>query len=386
MLKLRIILLTFLILLLRMPLHLFASGNDTVDLIDQCEPAKKNYARKLASKLLPEKLKGLTISKICLRKKKPVDDSEIDNPTKDSIIELNGIKKWPKELIYDQGNLGSCTANALAFCIRYLSIRNSCKPNKFIDNSELLSPSRLYFYYNSRYLSGLVKRKSITKKDTGATLAESVTALQRYGCCPETFSDELACSLGPISYGGWGYSKRQFSTQPTPENYRFAFDSNYKGEKVDKLELEGSDPNPYAIVSKNICSSDLYAKYSNNSRPLNKRQKKALVEEFKNSLSKDIPIFFGIDHNGNFDDNECGFIKTPEKKNFSSLGAHAITIVGYGKYNPSKPDISYFKFINSYGPDWGDKGYGYLEEDYVAEPSLFSAEAYAIDLRKMEAK
>ena len=354
------------------------------DHIDQPSVVKRKIGRRLAADLVPDDSIYIRENKRLTRKRPRAPSLDIDDhvdSTPSTITELAGIKRWPSELIYDQGDLGSCTANALAFCIRYLSIRNGSKPNNFTTNPDLTSPSRLYLYYNARYLVGLVKKKSIIKRDTGVSLEESVIALQRYGCCPETSTDEMECSLGPICYKGWGYSKKSFTVQPTPESYRLAFDQSYNGPDGQEPELKTPTLNPYASISQNICCVDLYAKYSTSKR--SKRQKSKLAEEFKDVLSKNTPIFLGIKVNDNFDDNDQGFIKTPEKKNFSSKEAHAIAIVGYGKYNPTKPDVNYFKFINSYGCNWGDKGFGYLEEDYVTDPK-FSDEAYSIDLPKVK--
>ena len=48
------------------------------------------------------------------------------------------------------------------------------------------------------------------------------------------------------------------------------------------------------------------------------------------------------------------------------LGGHAIVIVGYDE------EKRLFTFRNSWGEDWGDKGYGYLPYDYVCDKDLAS--------------
>jgi C1A family cysteine protease len=66
---------------------------------------------------------------------------------------------------YDQGRLGSCTANALCY--------------SFIFNDPTFSPSRLFLYYNTRLLDGTILI------DNGSTLTQSINALIKYGVCSE---------------------------------------------------------------------------------------------------------------------------------------------------------------------------------------------------------
>lgn len=46
-------------------------------------------------------------------------------------------------------------------------------------------------------------------------------------------------------------------------------------------------------------------------------------------------------------------------------GRHAICIVGYDDRHPTKDGLGAFKFINSWGTDWGYGGYGWMSYDYV---------------------
>ena len=60
--------------------------------------------------------------------------------TLNSTPELRGIKQWPSELVYNQGELGSNPANQLAFIVRYFSTINS---DGVIDYSKHMDASRL---------------------------------------------------------------------------------------------------------------------------------------------------------------------------------------------------------------------------------------------------
>jgi hypothetical protein len=50
----------------------------------------------------------------------------------------------------------------------------------------------------------------------------------------------------------------------------------------------------------------------------------------------------------------------------AAVGAHAALVVGYGDY-PDVPGGGFLVLKNSWGPDWGDGGYGYLPFAYCAQ-------------------
>ncbi len=72
--------------------------------------------------------------------------------------------------VYDQGSLGSCTANALAAAFSF--DQNKQKLEKF-------EPSRLFIYYNERDIEGSVET------DSGASIRDGIKVLSRVGVCPE---------------------------------------------------------------------------------------------------------------------------------------------------------------------------------------------------------
>ena len=73
--------------------------------------------------------------------------------------------------VYDQGELGSCTANALAALYQQNEIVQK--------NVTQFMPSRLFVYYNERYLEGTVQ------SDSGASLRDGIRALAKWGVCDE---------------------------------------------------------------------------------------------------------------------------------------------------------------------------------------------------------
>ncbi|MBP2643786.1 MAG: cysteine protease [Firmicutes bacterium] len=74
--------------------------------------------------------------------------------------------------VVDQGELGSCTANAIASGLReYLLLKNKIP---------LIRLSRLFLYYEERLLEGTVDI------DSGAELRDGMKVLKSLGVCPET--------------------------------------------------------------------------------------------------------------------------------------------------------------------------------------------------------
>jgi C1A family cysteine protease len=73
--------------------------------------------------------------------------------------------------IYDQGQLGSCTANALAAAHEFAQMKEGL-PNPFV-------PSRLFIYYNERVIEHSVP------SDSGARLRDGMWSIAHQGVCPE---------------------------------------------------------------------------------------------------------------------------------------------------------------------------------------------------------
>jgi C1A family cysteine protease len=73
--------------------------------------------------------------------------------------------------IYDQGQIGSCTANALVGGMNFLEIKDK--------KNAAIMLSRLFVYYNERRLEGS------TAQDAGATLRDGMKALSTWGVCKE---------------------------------------------------------------------------------------------------------------------------------------------------------------------------------------------------------
>lgn len=73
--------------------------------------------------------------------------------------------------VYDQGQLGSCTGNAIAAAIQFNQMKQGL-PQIFI-------PSRLFIYYNERVIEGTVD------SDSGAMIRDGIKSVSKQGACPE---------------------------------------------------------------------------------------------------------------------------------------------------------------------------------------------------------
>lgn len=94
--------------------------------------------------------------------------------------------------VYDQGNLGSCTAQAIAAAIQFDQLKQALPD---------VSPSRLFIYYQERVLEGSVA------SDSGAMIRDGIKVCDEYGVAPE-----------PL----WPYDVARFAEPPPPATYEEA--------------------------------------------------------------------------------------------------------------------------------------------------------------------
>lgn len=73
--------------------------------------------------------------------------------------------------VMDQGNLGSCTANAIAAALQFDSIKQG------LPGVQL---ARLFIYYNERAMEGTVD------SDSGAMIRDGIKSVANQGVCPES--------------------------------------------------------------------------------------------------------------------------------------------------------------------------------------------------------
>ena len=73
--------------------------------------------------------------------------------------------------VYDQGQIGSCTANAIGGAFEFLLLK---------EGQQDFMPSRLFVYYNERVIEHHVST------DSGAQIRDGVKSVATLGVCPES--------------------------------------------------------------------------------------------------------------------------------------------------------------------------------------------------------
>jgi len=104
--------------------------------------------------------------------------------------------KCPK--VYDQRQLGSCTANALGGAFEFARKKQKLKD---------FMPSRLFLYYNERVLNNSVN------SDSGAFIRDGIKSLNTTGICPEK---------------EWPYVITKFADKPPQKCYNDALKATIK--------------------------------------------------------------------------------------------------------------------------------------------------------------
>ncbi len=105
--------------------------------------------------------------------------------------------------VYDQGQLGSCTANAIGGAIHFERRKQKLKPE--------FTPSRLFIYYNERVMEHTVN------SDAGAQIRDGIKCVASKGDCPESewpydiarFADKpaTACFKDALKYQAVQYQR-----------------------------------------------------------------------------------------------------------------------------------------------------------------------------------
>src|SRR6478609_3922841 len=171
---------------------------------------------------------------------------------------------------------------------------------RFVRQKEGLSvftPSRLYIYYYGR----VIEEVSATE-DSGLYIRDGYKSVANYSVCSEN---------------NWGYNISKFHLEPS---------------KVAQDAAKQHRTFNYLKVDQNL-------------------------NELKSCLSQGYPISFGFTVFSSFMSlkvAQTGIVPFPDVRTEQQMGGHAVTIVGYDD------NTRMFKIANSWGDQWGDKGFFYM--------------------------
>jgi C1A family cysteine protease len=193
---------------------------------------------------------------------------------------------------------------------------NSCVANAFVGAYEYLAKrqlgdsadvSRLFVYYNARSVDG------IENKDVGCRVSSAIKILSQLGACSEET---------------WGYDINLVNQKPHDNAYEEA--QNFLVEEADDIDIE--------------------------------------LNSMKSCLAEGYPFVFCLKLFKSFDHaRKKGIVPLPDfstETGRTSHGNHAMLAVGY------LDSHQVFIVRNSWGEDWGDRGYCYIPYDYMTNPDL----------------
>ena len=241
-------------------------------------------------------------------------------------LTLNGTKK-PKKLststlpnaidnrkfcspIEDQGNLGSCTANAGVGMYEYME-------NKV--NGKYTDGSKLFLYKATRLLMG-----EEGLGDSGAYIRTTLGAIRLFGIPNEQF---------------WPYTDDPVKFDIMPDSWLWALGQSFQSIKHFRLD------------------------YSQDG--------KENILRMKEYVTKGYALDFGFFVFSSYSDaaTNSGIFPYPSPGE-SIVGGHSILIVGYDDAKVSKnprdgnTKTGCFLIRNSWGESWGDRGYGWFPYEY----------------------
>ena len=86
--------------------------------------------------------------------------------------------------VYNQGSLGSCTANAISAAVQFCDIKEK------LPNCNIM-PSRLFLYYNERAIEGTIHQ------DSGAQIRDGIKSVNTQGLCGAQFWSYIITDILP---------------------------------------------------------------------------------------------------------------------------------------------------------------------------------------------
>ena len=162
------------------------------------------------------------------------------------------------------------------------------------------------------YYNERVIEKTVNS-DSGAQIKDGIKTIAKQGVCPETM---------------WAYNIKKFTTKPSAKCYK---------EGLKHLALQ------YLRVDQTLGG-------------------------MKNCLAQGYPFIMGFSVYESFESDavaKSGIVPMPVA-NEKLLGGHCVWVIGYNDV------VTRFRCMNSWGTDWGQKGYFEIPYDYLINSDLAS--------------
>ncbi len=211
--------------------------------------------------------------------------------------------------IWDQQELGACTAHAAAALVGYFE-------KKALGRT--IDVSRLFIYKATRDLTG-------TTGDSGAFLRTTMEALAVFGAPPETY---------------WPYDG-----SPAATNKRL-----------------DAEPNAFCYAFAHNFAATTYFRLDPPSMPPDR-----VLGNIKSHLAAGFPSMFGFPaYNEYMNAGPDGKVAFPAPTSQLN-GGHANAAVGYDDQLPIGADVGALLVRNSWGTSWGMQGYAWLSYKYVTQ-------------------
>lgn len=226
--------------------------------------------------------------------------------------------------IKNQGQQGSCLSFTLTSIFEYMMK---------VSKQEDCNLSEAFLYYNARNIDA----NESVNNDNGSRFHPSIESLSKYGIALEKY---------------WPYDDSVYDKRPSDEAYKDA--------ETRKL-----------IKALNVERS---------------------VNAIKSALSDGYPVASSFTLYPSFNQ-KGGYIQMPTKEEIESANEnngdenemsrhdrHAMTIVGFSD------ELQMFLVRNSWGEDWGDKGYCYIPYAYIEDKELFNFACIIVEVASLSAQ
>jgi len=176
------------------------------------------------------------------------------------------------------------------------------------------TPSPLFTYYATRKLNNL------ENEDSGASIRDALKSTAINGVAMERY---------------WPYVVNKFTENPPEEVWANA----EKHQTLEYLRVKDTDKS-----------------------------------QFLGCLNDGSPFVFGINLYSSFNSFETvltGMVPVPDKENEKLIGGHCMLAVGWTKIEQDGKLKEYLIVQNSWGENWGDRGYCYIPMEYVMTNDTF---------------